>query len=71
MLSPDIEDELVNSHDELRKVCQACFAILIENQLLDKLDAYLFADGVEAGFAERADEVRRKAMRERVIGLVN
>lgn len=68
-MEPETINAIVDSHDELVLAVQACFACIMKHDLLDALDAFMFAAGVSEGFAERAEVARKQVMRERIVHL--
>jgi len=68
-MEPETINALVDSHDELVRVVQACMSCILKHELLDALDGYMMVAEVKPGFAERAEIARKQAMRERIIHL--
>lgn len=66
-MEPETINAIVDSHDELVRAVQACLGCILKHDLLDALDAFMFAAEVSPGFSERAEVARRQVMRERII----
>jgi hypothetical protein len=70
MINPDQIDELVRSHDEIMEVCKAAFEVIMSSKKhFKQLEVALAKRGVIPGFAERAEEIRKEIMHDRIIDI--
>lgn len=65
-MTPETIDAIVESHDELVRVCQAMMSLILKKNLFEDLAEYFVDADVTPGFAERAEEARTNVMNERI-----